>query len=191
VKTFFSGVIGLFGILPGWVWAIIVAGFMAHSCGQTVKIEAGKLALSQQETKTEQQAKLKGAAEKALSDRIAAEAKTVAAAVLVARTEEQAKFKIQQEKTNVLRKENAAARADLALATDRVRSAIDAAATASFSGERLPGGAADPGGAEDGQVARFKAAGRKLTDGVLQLLTDADEAVRERNLCIGLRPVPK
>ena len=183
MKAFFSGIGGFFDMLPGWLWAAIVAGVMAHSCGQSIKIEAGKLSLSQEQTKV-------ATAELALSDRIKAEAQEVASAVQTARTEEQAKFKLQSEKTDALRKENAAARADLAAANNRVRDASDAAA-AGFGCANLPGGTTDPGRAEDDPVARFKAAGRKLTDGVLQLLMDADEAIRERNLCVSLRPVQK
>lgn len=181
MKAFFSAIGGFLDMLPGWAWAGIVAALVLHSCGQGVKLEAGQLKLSQQETKTT-------TAEKQLSDRVAAEASVVTVAVLVARQQEQAKFQLQQEKTDALRKQNAAARAELAAAGDRVRSAIDSAAAGSGC-PNVPQGTATAAGTENDAGAEFKRAGGKLADGILQLLATGDEAIRERNLCVDLRPL--
>lgn len=179
----FKAVAGLFGILPGWVWAAVVAGLVGHSCGQGLKIEAGKLAVSDQKVLVKK-------AELKLSDRIAAEAVTVASAVQVARLEERAKTKLVQEKTNVLRKENDVARADLADAAGRLRVLSDEAAAGFGCRDMRPGGAAT-GGVDDDPVARFQAAGRIFNQGLLQLLSESDEVTRERNLCIAIRPADK
>lgn len=170
----------LFDMLPGWVWAIIVAGFVLHSCNQSNKIDAGKLALSEQKNLTKD-------AEGKLTARVAAEAQVVAAAVQKARDEEQAKFKLLQEKTNALRKQNADARADLAAANDRLRDPI-AAAAAGYGCRNLPEGSAPAGGTDASPQAQFERAGRALSDGILQLLTEGDEAIRERTLLQELRP---
>ena len=183
MKAIFGAVGGFFDMLPGWLWAVIAGALVLNSCAMGVKIEAGKLRLSQQETKT-------ATAEMALSKRIEAEAVTVAAAVQSARLEEQVAVKNQLEKTNALRKENAAARADLAAANGRVRIARDAAA-AGFGDRRGPNGAADPGGVENSARAQFQEAGRIFTDGLFQLLAEADETVRERQLCVDLRAPDK
>lgn len=170
----------IFDMLPGWVWALIVAGFVLHSCGQSNKIDAGKLALSEQKTLTKD-------AEGKLTARVAAEAQVVAASVQKARLEEQAKFALLQEKTNALRKQNAAARADLAAANDRLRDPI-AAAAAGYGCRNVPQGGTAAGGVDAGAQAQFERAGRALTDEILQLLTEGDEAIRERQLLQELRP---
>jgi hypothetical protein len=183
IKTMLGALGGFFDIIPGWVWAAVAAALVGHSCVQGVKIEAGKLALSKQETKTVK-------AEKDLKDRIAAEALTVAAAVQKARLEEQALAKLQQEKIYVLQEQNATAALEHASAIDRVRGAVDRAAAGASCGN-LPQASADPAGAGDTPADRFRKAGRKLADGILQLLSDSDKVARERNLCVELLPVAK
>jgi len=173
-------------MLPSWAWALIVAEMVGHSCTQSIKIEAGKLKLSQQETKTKTAEGNQAIAEKALSDRISGKAQAVAAAVQKARLEERAETKRQQERIYALQRQNEAAHAELAAAGDRVRGAIDAAAAAGASCANLSETSAAAGGAEDGSVAKFKRAGRTLADGILQLLATDDEVIRERNLCVDL-----
>lgn len=181
----------LFDMLPGWVWALIVAGFAMHSCGQSNKIDAGKIALAKQETATSKAEGETKQAEKDLSDRVAAEAQTVAKAVIAARAEELDKFKKLQEKTNVLRKENETARADLAAANERLRDPIATAATGYGCPDLSKPGAA-AGGADASPQAQFERAGRALTDEILHLFTEADEAIRERALLQQTHPgMPK
>lgn len=190
MKALFGAVGGFFDMVPGWVWAAIAAALVLNSCHQGLKIDQGKLALSQQETKTQKANGETETAKKELSNRIAAEAVVVADAVEKARKDDLAKAKLQQEKIYALHEQNATAELDLASAHDRVRSTIDAAAAGASCG-RVPGDPAAAGGTENGAVDKFKAAGRKLADGILQLLADGDKVARERNLCAELNYGPK
>lgn len=171
----------IFDILPGWAWALIVFGLVLACGGLGLQIANLKVDVAHERAQAAQW-------ETALNKRIAAESQAIANAVQAARAEELAKFKAQQEKTDALRQENARARAELNAANGRMRDAIDRAAAARSSCGDLsqPGAGAD--GVENEEVTRFKAAGRKLTERILQLTGDGDEAIGERNLCIDLLP---
>lgn len=41
-----TALLGLFGIVPGWVWALITAGAMATSCVQTTRLSVEKASIA-------------------------------------------------------------------------------------------------------------------------------------------------
>lgn len=181
MKALLAALGGFFDMLPGWLWAALLAGMALQSCGQGNTIADLKLQVA-----TAQAAKAK--ADTALSDRIGAEARTVAAAVQVARYEEQVKQDKQKELINELHTQNAAAAAGLVDAQRRVRLAIYGIATAGTGagGADLPKGAGLACRTQDGAGAEFQAASGILADRLLQLADKANEVTRERNICVAL-----
>jgi len=180
MKTMLSALGGLFAMLPGWLWAALLAGMALQSCGQGHTIADLKLQVA-----TAQTAKAKS--DTALSDRIAAEAQTVAAAVTLARGEEQAKQARQEVKINELHAQNTLAAAELAGAGQRVRNAIYGLAPGA-GGAGLPKGAGPSLRTQDRAGTELQAAGGILADGLLRLTAEADEVARERNTCAALHP---
>lgn len=41
-----TAILGLFGLIPGWVWALITAGAMATSCVQTTRLSVEKASIA-------------------------------------------------------------------------------------------------------------------------------------------------
>lgn len=171
----------LLDLVPSWVYAIAIAALLLACAGLGLQVANLKVDVAHEQAQSARW-------ESALSKRVAAEAQTVAKAVQKARAEEQANFKQAQEKADALRKANERARADLAAANGRMRDAIDRAAAARASCGDVSQAAAQARGAEDPATTRFKAASRRLSERILQLTGDADEAIGERNLCIDLLP---
>lgn len=181
MKTMLSALGGFFDMLPGWLWAVLLAAMALQSCSHSRTIAGLTL-----EVATAQAGKAQ--AETALTGRIAAEAVAVAAAVQLARNTETAARRQQDQKINELRLQNTAAAADLVAAKQRVRLAIYGITPAGPGGANLPtlpGFAIGPDGAARTQL---QAASGVFADRLLQLADEADQVVRERNTCSALYP---
>lgn len=181
MKTMLSALGGFFDMLPGWLWALLLAGMALQSFDHGRTIKALKLNVATAQTG-------KAQADAALTGRIAAEAVAVATAVQLARDTETAARRKQDEKINELRLQNTAAAADLVAAKQRVRLAIYGLTPAGPGGAdlpTLPGFTAGPDGAARVQ---FQAASGVFADRLLQLADEADQVVRERNTCAALYP---
>lgn len=119
-------------------------------------------------------------AEKALSDRIAAEATVVADAVTKARDEEQAKLKSQEVKYATLLEANRATRANLAGAEQRLRK-FAAEATRRESAGSAADSTASASRIEEASADELRPEDRVLIGELLQIAGEAKQVAEERN----------
>lgn len=158
-----SAILGLFGLIPGWVWALITAGAMATSCVQTTRVSVAKSELSDLRAQY---------AEAARAAEASARSKEQAAATTLAQVEKEARDA--QKRLS----------ADLAVALDSLRKR-----PARPSGGDVPKSPGDPVGctgaslfAEDASAALREAArADQLRASLARCQSAYDEAVKLTN----------
>ncbi len=172
----FSALGALFDLVPGWLYAILIAAVLVQSCRLSDSLDKQKVATAQAQLATE-------TAKREKVEMIAAAAQATTAAVTTARNQERASFVKLQGDVDDLHKKNAVARTELAAAADRLHAAITAS-NPFANCANVPAPSSLAAGVDDTALAKFQRAGRGLTDGILQLLSESDEVTRERNICL-------
>lgn len=158
----------------GWqVYAVFVAVLVTLASLWFAQVAGLKAEVSDAKAKTQ-------VAERALADRIAAEATAVARAVTAAREEESRKLKDQEVKYAALLETTDSIRSGIAAANQRVRK-LAAEAAGRESAGRAADSATVASRIEDTSPDELPAADRVLINELLQIAGDAGQVAEERN----------